>query len=74
METKIREVIENQIRPLLQRDGGDIEFVGMDDKTVKVRLRGACAGCPASQMTLQFGVERLLREEVPEIERVVAVA
>ena len=74
METKIREVIETQIRPLLQRDGGDIEFVGLDNKTVKVRLRGACAGCPASQMTLQMGVERLLRNEVPDIERVVAVA
>jgi Fe-S cluster biogenesis protein NfuA len=74
METKIREVIENQIRPLLQRDGGDIEFVSLDNKTVKVRLRGACAGCPASQMTLQLGVERLLREEVPDVERVVAVA
>ena len=74
METKIREVIENQIRPLLQRDGGDIEFVGLDNRTVKVRLRGACAGCPASQMTLQMGVERLLRNEVPDIERVVAVA
>jgi len=74
METKIREVIETQIRPLLQRDGGDIEFVGLDNRTVKVRLRGACAGCPASQMTLQMGVERLLRNEVPDIERVVAVA
>ncbi len=73
MEDRIREIIETQIRPLLQRDGGDIEFVGMDDKTVKVRLQGACRGCPASQITLQMGVERLLKEEVPEIAGVVAV-
>ena len=51
MEDIVREIIETQIRPLLQRDGGDIEFVGLDDKIVKVRLQGACRGCPASQMT-----------------------
>jgi Fe-S cluster biogenesis protein NfuA len=73
MEDRVRQIIETQIRPLLQRDGGDIEFVGMDNKTVKVRLQGACRGCPASQMTLQMGVERLLKEELPEIEGVVAV-
>ncbi len=73
MEEKIREILETQIRPMLQRDGGDIEFVGMENKTVKVRLQGACRGCPASQMTLQMGVERLLKEVLPEIEGVVAV-
>jgi len=73
MEEKVREILEKQIRPLIQRDGGDIEFVGIENKTVRVRLRGACVGCPASQMTLQHGVERLLKEEVPEIEGVVAV-
>jgi Fe-S cluster biogenesis protein NfuA len=73
MEAKVREILETRIRPLIQRDGGDIEFVDIQDKTVRVRLRGACAGCPASQMTLQHGVERLLKEEVPEVERVVAV-
>lgn len=73
MEEKVREILETQIRPMLQRDGGDIEFVGMENKTVKVRLQGACRGCPASQMTLQMGVERLLKEVLPEIEGVVAV-
>jgi Fe-S cluster biogenesis protein NfuA len=73
MEDKVRQILETQIRPLLQREGGDIEFVGLEDNVVKVRLQGACRGCPASQMTLQMGVERLLREEVPEVERVVAV-
>ena len=73
MEEKVRQILDEKIRPLLQRDGGDIEFVGLDGKRVQVRLRGACAGCPASQMTLQMGVERLLREEIPEIESVVAV-
>ena len=73
MEDRVRQIIETQIRPLLQRDGGDIEFVGLEDGTVKVRLQGACRGCPASQMTLQMGVERLLKEEVPGIAGVVAV-
>jgi len=73
VEEKVRQILDEKIRPLLQRDGGDIEFVGLDGKRVQVRLRGACAGCPASQMTLQMGVERLLREEIPEIESVVAV-
>ena len=73
MEDQVRQIIETQIRPLLQRDGGDIEFVGIEDKTVKVRLQGACRGCPGSQMTLQMGVERLLKEQLPEIVGVVAV-
>ena len=73
MEEKVRQILETQIRPLLQRDGGDIEFVSLENNTVKVRLQGACRGCPASQMTLQMGVERLLKEVLPEIEGVVAV-
>jgi Fe-S cluster biogenesis protein NfuA len=73
MEAKVREIIQTQIRPLLQNDGGDIDFVGIDGKTVKVRLQGACRGCPGAQMTLQMAVERLLRQEVPEIDGVVAV-
>ena len=73
MEDQVRQIIETQIRPLLQRDGGDIEFVGIEDKTVKVRLQGACRGCPGAQMTLQMGVERLLKEQLPEIVGVVAV-
>jgi len=72
-EAKISEVIDS-IRPMLQNDGGDIELVGVDDdKTVKVRLQGACKGCPGAQMTLKMGVERLLKERVPEVKEVVAV-
>jgi Fe-S cluster biogenesis protein NfuA len=70
MEEEIKKVIEDKIRPALQMDGGDIEFVELDGKTVKVRLQGACSGCPSAAMTLQMGVYRLLKEAVPEIEAV----
>ena len=59
-----------QLRPRLQADGGDIEFSGLEKGVVKVRLKGACAGCPMSAMTLKNGVERYLKESVPEIVRV----
>lgn len=62
-----------KIRPLLQRDGGDIELVEFSDGVVKVRLTGACKGCPMSQMTLKQGVERLLMKEVPGLKEVQAV-
>ncbi|MHC4482737.1 MAG: NifU family protein [Planctomycetota bacterium] len=72
-EEKVREVIES-IRPALQGHGGDIELVGTDDdNTVKVRLQGACQGCPGAAMTMKAGVERILREKVPEIKEVIAV-
>jgi len=60
----------NKIRPMLQRDGGDVELVGVEGKIVKVKLQGACAGCPMSQMTLKNGIEKLLKEEIPEVEAV----
>jgi Fe-S cluster biogenesis protein NfuA len=70
---KVAEVIET-IRPMLQNDGGDIELVGVDeDRTVRVRLRGACSGCPGAAMTLKMGVERLLQQKLPEVKEVVAV-
>ncbi len=69
MEDRVKEAIE-KIRPFLQRDGGDIELVSVEDGVVKVRLRGACAGCPMSQMTLKAVVERMIKEEVPEIQKV----
>mgnify|MGYP000394246136 CR=1 FL=1 len=70
MEKQIREALE-QIRPFLQRDGGDIEFVEYtDDKVVKVRLQGHCAGCPGAQMTIKGVVERVLKESYPEIKGV----
>jgi len=73
LNDKVAEVVES-IRPMLQNDGGDIELVGIDeDNTVRVRLQGACKGCPGAQMTLKMGVERLLKERVPEVKEVVAV-
>jgi len=72
MEEKIRQAIE-KVRPLLQRDGGDIEFVEVQGNVVKVRLKGACSGCPMSQMTLKSVVEQTLKKEVPEIERIETV-
>jgi Fe-S cluster biogenesis protein NfuA len=73
MREKIEEVLNSKIKPLLQADGGDIELVDVQDGVVKVRLQGACAGCPGAAMTLQMGVERMLKEVVPEVEKVVAV-
>jgi Fe-S cluster biogenesis protein NfuA len=73
MREEVQAVID-EIRPRLQADGGDIELVDVEeDGVVKVRLRGACAGCPGAQMTLQFGVQRLLQQRVPKVTRVVAV-
>jgi Fe-S cluster biogenesis protein NfuA len=67
------EAIINEIRPLLQGDGGDIELVAVDGNVVKVRLRGACAGCPGAQMTLKMAVERRIKAKVPQVERVESV-
>ena len=73
MRERVEEVL-NQVRPGLQADGGDVELVDVDDKTgtVKVKLVGACAGCPMSQLTLQMGIERILKQQVPEVKQVVA--
>ncbi len=68
---KVQDVL-NQIRPGLQADGGDVELVAVeDDGTVKVRLTGACAGCPMSTMTLKNGIERALKDHIPEVKEVV---
>jgi Fe-S cluster biogenesis protein NfuA len=73
MEKKINEALA-QIRPCLQRDGGDIEFVEYTpDNIVNVRLQGACSGCPGATITLQAIVERIIKEAVPEVEAVHAV-
>lgn len=72
----MREKVEaalKKIRPALQADGGDVELVDVRDGVVKLRLRGACAGCPMATMTLQHGIERVLKEQVPEIKEVVAI-
>lgn len=73
----IKEKVEkalNDIRPSLQADGGNVELVDVENDVVKVRLTGACAGCPMSQMTLKHGVEQLVKRSVPEISRVEAVS
>jgi Fe-S cluster biogenesis protein NfuA len=72
MIEKVTAVIE-KIRPMLQADGGDVELVAVDGPVVKVRLKGACAGCPMSKMTLKNGIERLMKKEIPEIESVESV-
>ena len=70
MKEKVKAVLE-KIRPMLQADGGDVELVEVDEGgVVKVRLQGACAGCPMSQMTLKSGIERLLKQEIPEVQSV----
>jgi Fe-S cluster biogenesis protein NfuA len=70
MKEKVEKVL-NEIRPMLIRDGGNVELVSIDDGVVKVRLQGACAGCPMSQMTLRNGIERVLKEKIPEVKAVV---
>lgn len=72
MEEKVRKVIE-EIRPMLQMDGGDIELVAIEGTVVKVRLKGACHGCPHAAMTMKQGVEARVIEAVPEVTEVVAV-
>jgi Fe-S cluster biogenesis protein NfuA len=72
----MRENVEKalqKIRPALQADGGDIELIDVQDGVVKVKLTGACGDCPMSQMTLKQGVERVLKEEVPEVKGLEAV-
>ena len=72
MKEKIQEALD-KIRPALQADGGDVELVEVEDGVVKVRLQGACCGCPMSQMTLKMGIEARLKEEFPDIKSVEAV-
>jgi len=73
----MREQVEaalDKVRPALKRDGGDVELVDVsDDGVIKVRLTGACGGCPMSTMTLKMGIEQVLKEEIPAVKEVVAV-
>ena len=72
-EEKVKEVLES-VRPALQGHGGDVELVGTDDdNNVKLRLQGACQGCPGAQMTMKMGIERILKEKLPEVNEVSAV-
>jgi len=70
MKERVEDVLD-EIRPMLRADGGDVELVDVNDGVVKVRLQGACAGCPMSQMTLRNGIERVLKEKIPEIQSVI---
>ncbi len=72
MKERVEAVLE-EIRPALQADGGDVELVNVTEGVVKVRLKGACSGCPMSTMTLKQGIERLLKERLPEVKEVIAV-
>jgi Fe-S cluster biogenesis protein NfuA len=66
LKARVADVL-NQIRPALQRDGGDVELVDVVDGVVRVELQGACKGCPMSQMTLAFGIGRVLKDKIPEV-------
>jgi Fe-S cluster biogenesis protein NfuA len=73
MQQKVEKVLA-KIRPSLQADGGDVELIEVNDEgEVKVRLTGACGGCPMATMTLKAGIERVLKQEVPEVKKVEAV-
>jgi len=72
MEEKVKAALD-KVRPMLQADGGDVELVSIEDGVVNVRLQGACAGCPMSQMTLKNGIEKVLKQEVPEVKSVESV-
>jgi len=69
--TRVEEVLE-RLRPMLRMDGGDVEFLGFAEGVVKLRLVGACDGCPMSSNTLTAGIERALKQAIPEVERVEA--
>jgi Fe-S cluster biogenesis protein NfuA len=82
MQDKVKDVLDKEkvkdildkIRPYLVRDGGNVELVGIEeDGTVKVKLVGACAGCPHATITLKNGIEKILKQEVPEVKEVVSV-
>ncbi len=62
-----------QVRPALQADGGDVELVDVNEGVVSLKLKGACAGCPMATMTLRNGIERILKEQIPEVKEVIAV-
>jgi Fe-S cluster biogenesis protein NfuA len=70
---KVEEAL-NKVRPSLQADGGDVELINVsEDGVVKVKLKGACAGCPMSQMTLKMGIEKVLKQNVPDVKRVESI-
>jgi Fe-S cluster biogenesis protein NfuA len=73
MRDKVKAILD-EVRPALQADGGDVELIDVDDQgIVKVRLQGACSGCPMASMTLKNSIERVLKEAIPEIKEVVSL-
>ena len=72
MEEEIKKAL-NQIRPALQADGGDVEYIGLDGDVVKVKLKGACSGCPMALLTLKNGIETIIKKNVPGVSSVEAV-
>ena len=73
LKEKIEDALD-KVRPALQADGGDVQFIDIDDEgVVTVKLTGACGGCPMSQMTLKMGIEKVLKQNVPEVNRVESV-
>jgi Fe-S cluster biogenesis protein NfuA len=72
MRDRVEEVL-NKIRPSLTMDGGNVELVNVDDGVVRVKLTGACGGCAMATLTLKMGIERVLKQEIPEVKEVVAV-
>ncbi|MFA5317229.1 MAG: NifU family protein, partial [Dehalococcoidales bacterium] len=72
MKEKIEEVL-NQIRPALEADGGNVDLIDVKDGVVSVKLTGACGSCPMSTLTLKMGIERLLKEKIPEVKEVISV-
>ena len=73
MEKKQVEDVLAKVRPMLQKDSGDVELVDVEDGVVKVRLTGACGGCPMATLTLKRGIEARLKEEIPDLKEVVSV-
>lgn len=73
VESKIRQILDNEIRPAVAMDGGDITFEKFENGTVYLYLQGSCAGCPSSTMTLKMGIETRLREAIPEVQEVVSI-
>ena len=72
IEERIQDALQD-VKPHLEADGGDIEFIGVEDGIVKVKLKGACANCPMSTITTQWGIQNFLKRRIPEIVKVVAV-
>jgi Fe-S cluster biogenesis protein NfuA len=70
---RIRQILEDEVRPAVAMDGGDVSFIRFRDGVVEVQLQGACVGCPSSTATLRFGIEGRLREAIPEVQKVVSV-